>query len=168
MIELYHKLYVIVNCLVFVLYSSRGCCRSCPGKEYFRCCYFRCCIHYMSMHRFPRGPILRKQWLKALKINESGVKDHHCACSMHFANGDVSNTPDLTTDRHFASPKKAWTSRAKRAKVHEGATRYLSPPTSHCLSTSASPSVWSTITAVEEPINVDPDCGLACTDGNIS
>ena len=134
----------------------------------------------VSMHRFPRDSTRRKQWLKALKVDENDVKDHHRVCSRHFANADASNTPDLALGKRFASPTKAWTSRAKRAKLHEVATRQLSSPISHPSSASVSPSVRSTLSfdetdptlplvsaaaAVEEEI--DPDCGLACTDGNM-
>ena len=88
-----------------------------PGDVCVVCGNSRAKDRSVSMHRFPRGHTRRKQWLKALKIDENNVKDHHRVCSRHFPNADASNTPDLTLGKHFASPKTAWISRAKSACV---------------------------------------------------
>ena len=75
-----------------------------PGDVCVVCGNSRAKDRSVSMHRFPRGPTRRKQWLKALKVDEKDVKDHHRVCSRHFANADASNTPDLTLGKRFASP----------------------------------------------------------------
>ena len=47
----------------------------------------------ISMHRFPRDPTLRSEWIKALNLDDSTIKDHHRVCSRHFPHGDPKNKP---------------------------------------------------------------------------
>ena len=47
------------------------------------------------------------------------IKDHHRVCSRHFPHGDPKNKPSISLGKCFPSPKKSWTSRAKRAKIRE-------------------------------------------------
>ena len=67
------------------------------------------------MHQFPQDPKLRSEWIKALKLNDSDIKSHHRLCSRHFPHGDQKNMPSSSLGKHFASPKKCLTSRAKQA-----------------------------------------------------
>ena len=73
----------------------------------------------VSIHRFPKDPTLRSEWIKALELDASTIKDHHRVCSRHFPQGDTKNKPSILLGKRFASPKKSWTSRAKRAKSRE-------------------------------------------------
>ena len=73
----------------------------------------------VSMHRFPRDLTLRREWIKALKLDDSTIKDHHRVCRRHFPHGDPKNKPSISLGKRFASPKKSWTDRAKRAKTRE-------------------------------------------------
>lgn len=73
----------------------------------------------VSMHRFPKDATLRSEWIKALGLDASTIKDHHRVCSRHFPQGDTKNRPSISLGKRFVSPKKSWTSRAKRAKSRE-------------------------------------------------
>ena len=73
----------------------------------------------VSMHRFPQDPKLRSEWIKALKLDDRAIKSHHRLCSRHFPQGNRNNIPNSSLGKRFASPKKCWTSRAKRAKNRE-------------------------------------------------
>ena len=73
----------------------------------------------VSMHRFPQDPKLRSEWIKALKLDDRAIKSHHRLCSRHFPQGNRNNIPSSSLGKRFASPKKCWTSRAKRAKNRE-------------------------------------------------
>ena len=55
---------------------------------------------------------------------------HHRVCSRHFPGGDKSHHPSLCLGKRFASPKKAWTPRAKRAQCRDLTRRQLSYSTS--------------------------------------
>ena len=73
----------------------------------------------VSMHQFPQDPKLRSEWIKALELDDRAIKSHHRLCSRHFPQGNRNNIPNSSLEKHFASPKKCWTSRAKRAKNRE-------------------------------------------------
>lgn len=93
----------------------------------------------VSMHRFPRDAMKKKRWIKTLGLNEDDIKDHHRVCSRHFPNADPHNMPELSLVKRFASPRKRWTSRAKRAKAR-AAVRSLTPQLSTCcMSRSSTP-----------------------------
>lgn len=64
---------------------------------------------------FPRKEPKRGRWLKALELAEEDLKDFHRVCSRHFPDGNATKDPQLNLGKRFASPKKRWTSRAKRA-----------------------------------------------------
>lgn len=100
----------------------------------------------VSMHRFPRDPTLRSEWIKALKLDDRVIKDHHRLCSRHFPEGNSKNKPSISLGKRFASPKKSWTSRAKRAKNRE-ADRNLFGESSSGNSTIVTPS-----TSIEKDI----------------
>ena len=84
----------------------------------------------VDIHRFPWDDARRQHWIEALDLKDVLVKDHHRVCSRHFPNADAKNDPQLTLLKRFASPKKHWTGRAKRAKKCEEMARKLSlsPP----------------------------------------
>ena len=69
----------------------------------------------VSLHRLPRKEPKRGRWLEALYLVED-LKDFHRACSRHFLDGDAIKDPQLNLGKRFASPKKRWTSRAKRVQ----------------------------------------------------
>lgn len=69
----------------------------------------------VSLHRIPRKEPKRGRWLEALDLVED-LKDFHRVCSKHFPDGDTTKDPQLNLGKQFASPKKRWTSRAKRAQ----------------------------------------------------
>ena len=71
----------------------------------------------MSLHRFPKVACRRRQWIKALALENEDIKDYHRVCSRHFADADPHNKPELSIGKRFASPKKSWTSRAMRFKT---------------------------------------------------
>lgn len=79
----------------------------------------------VSMHRFPKDQDKRRRWIEALDLKDVVIKDYHRVCSRHFPDADGSKDPQLTFGKRFASPKKHWTDRAKRAKIREEATREL-------------------------------------------
>ena len=54
-----------------------------------------------------------------LKLDDSTIKDHHRVCSRHFPHGNPKNKPSISLGKLFASPKKSWTGRAKKAKTRE-------------------------------------------------
>ena len=80
----------------------------------------------VSLHRFPRDKAKRQRWIEALDLKDVVIKDHHRVRSRHFPNADPKNAPLLTLDKRFASPRKNWTGRAKRAKKREKTMRQLS------------------------------------------
>ena len=74
----------------------------------------------MSFFRVPKEKTKRLHWLKALELKDGDVGCHHRVCSRHFPGGDVQpHDPQLSLDKRFASPKKRWTGRAKRAQRRE-------------------------------------------------
>ena len=92
----------------------------------------------VSLHRFPRDPSKRREWITALALKDEDIKDYQRVCSRHFPNGDPRNKPELCVGKRFASPKKSWTSRAKRAKTRE-VVRSLTPHMSSCSAHSVTP-----------------------------
>ena len=64
------------------------------------------------MFHFPTGKELCREWLRALKLENHMIKDHHRICSHH---GDKSQLPDLRLGIKFVSPKKVQSNRYKRA-----------------------------------------------------
>ena len=58
------------------------------------------------MFRFPTGKELHREWLRAMKLENHMIKDHHRICSRHFPNGDKSQLLDLSQGIKFFSPKK--------------------------------------------------------------
>ena len=76
----------------------------------------------VSMHRFPAEKTKKQRWLNALGLKDDDVGSYHRVCSRHFPEGDAkSHDPQLNLGKRFASPKKRWTGRAKRAKRREAA-----------------------------------------------
>ena len=101
-----------------------------PGDRCIVCGNTRQKDKSVSLHRFPRKEPKRGRWLEALELVEEDLKDFHRLCSRHFPDGDATKDPRLSLGKRFASPKKRWTSRAKRA---EKRTRLFSQgPESSC------------------------------------
>ena len=67
------------------------------------------------MFRLPRDKARRQQWLAALHLSEENVSEQTRVCSRHFLHGDPSNIPSRHLGKCFASPKKVFTDRNKRA-----------------------------------------------------
>ena len=119
------------------------------------------------MRRFPQDEAKRQRWIEALALQDFVIKGHHRVCSRHFPNADVRNDPHLTLGKRFASPKKQWTGRAKRAKKREehrrdaATTLQLSPFSSWSPTPTACTSVTPTalpepmITSIGEPLQSD-------------
>ena len=75
-----------------------------------------------SLEYVPKEKTKRLRWLKALELKDGDVGCHHCVCSRHFPGGDAQpHNPQLSLGKRFASPKKRWTGRAKRAQRREAA-----------------------------------------------
>ena len=70
-----------------------------------------CVLTYNSTKKPKRG-----RWLEVLDLVEEDLKDFHRVCSRHFPDGDTMKDPQLNIGKRFASPKRQWTSRAKRAR----------------------------------------------------
>ena len=90
----------------------------------------------VSFHHFPRDTTRRKEWIKALALNKDDLKDYDRVCSSHSSNAYPHNKPELCIGKRFASPRRPWTSRAKRARARE-AIRTLTPQLSDLRSPSA-------------------------------
>ena len=86
-----------------------------PGDRCIVCGNTKCKDRSVSLHRFPRSQPKRERWINALELTEGALKDYHRVCSRHFPDGDATKNPQLNLGKRFASPKKRWTSRAKRA-----------------------------------------------------
>ena len=98
-----------------------------PGDTCIVCGNTRKKDKSISMHRFPRDDGRRKRWVEALDLEDMDIKDHYCVCSRHFPDADATKDPQLTLGKRFASPKKYWTERSKRAKKrNEASTMQLS------------------------------------------
>ena len=70
----------------------------------------------IGLHRFPmKDESKLHQWLKALNLKETDIKESSRVCSRHFPNGDSKLLPSFHLGKRFASPKKHSTARAKRA-----------------------------------------------------
>ena len=102
-----------------------------PGDKCLVCGNTRTKDRSVSLHRFPRDASKRREWITALALKDEDIKDYQRVCSRHFANADPRNKPELSIGKRFASPKKSWTSRAKRAKTRE-VVRSLTPQMSSC------------------------------------
>lgn len=138
-----------------------------PGDTCVVCGNTRAKDKSVSMHRFPQDKAKRQRWIEALSLQDVVIEDHHRVCSRHFPNADARNDPQLTLGKRFASPKKQWTGRAKRAKKREehrrvaAATLQLSPFSSRSPTPTASTSVTPTpppepmITSIGEPLQSD-------------
>ena len=87
-----------------------------PGDQCIVCSNTRHKDKSVSLHRFPRKEPKRGRWLEALDLVEEDLKDFHRVCSRHFPDGDATKDPQLNLGKRFASPKKRWTSRTKRAQ----------------------------------------------------
>ena len=110
----------------------------------------------VSMHRFPQNKTKRLRWLKALGLKDDDVGSHHRVCSRHFPEGDAkSHDPQLSLGKRFASPKKRWTGRAKRAKRREAA-RNLFSGESHSKTSGKNPSSGSTSANDGEAVEEHP------------
>ena len=97
----------------------------------------------VSLHRFPKEKTKRQRWLQALGLKDDDIGSHDRVCSRHFPEGDAkSHDPQLNLGKRFASPKKRWTGRAKRAKRREGA-RILFDEESHSTTSTKDPSSGS-------------------------
>lgn len=94
-----------------------------PGNTCLVCHRTRCKDSSITFHRFPSDPVRLEQWLVGLQLNKVQVKAHSLVCSRHFPGGDVKLNPDLTLGKRFSSPKKKWSSRAKRARARDATKR---------------------------------------------
>ena len=90
-----------------------------PGDTCVVCGNTRAKDKSVSMRRFPQDEAKRQRWIEALGLQDFIIKGHHRVCSRHFPNADARNDPQLTLGKRFASPKKQWTGRVKRAKKRE-------------------------------------------------
>ena len=108
----------------------------------------------MSLDRFPRDPSKRREWITALALKDEDIKDYQRVCSRHFPNADPRNKPELCVGKRFASPKKSWTSRAKRAETRE-VVRSLTPQMSSCSAHSVTPGAPS-VTPEHQSAVVEP------------
>ena len=106
------------------------------------------------LHRFPRDPSKRREWITALALKDEDIKDYQRVCSRHFPNADPLNKPELCVGKRFASPKKSWTSRAKRAETRE-VVRSLTPQMSSCSAHSVTPGAPS-VTPEHQSALVEP------------
>ena len=98
-----------------------------PGDTCIVCANTRAKDPSVSMHRFPKEKTKKQRWLKALELRDDDVGSHHRVCSRHFPEGDAkSHDPQLNLGKRFASPKKRWTGRAKRAKRRDAARNLFS------------------------------------------
>ena len=70
----------------------------------------------VSLHSLPRKELKRGRWLEALDLVEEDLKDFHSVCSRYFLDGDATKDLQLNLGKRFVSPKKRWTSSAKRAQ----------------------------------------------------
>ena len=87
-----------------------------PGDQCIVCGNTRHKDKSVSLHRLPRKEPKRGRWLEALDLVEEDLKDFYRVCSRHFLDGDATKDPQLNLGEQFVSPKKRWTSRAKRAQ----------------------------------------------------
>lgn len=96
------------------------------------------------------------------------IKDYHHVCSRHFPDSDASKDPQLTLGKRFASPKKHWTDRAKRAKSREATAKGV------CVSPSSNsePAQSSSASAVSElyelPIDDSLQGGTSVVNADVS
>ena len=98
-----------------------------PGDTCIVCANTRAKDPRVSTHRFPKETMKKQRWLKALELKDDDIGSHHRVCSRHFPEGDAkSHDPQLNLGKRFASPKKRWTGRAKRAKRREVARNLFS------------------------------------------
>ena len=92
----------------------------------------------------PKEKTKKQRWLEALGLKDEDIGSHDRVCSRHFPEGDAkSHDPQLNLGKRFASPKKRWTGRAKRAKRREAA-RNLFSEESHSKTSTTDPSPGST------------------------
>ena len=97
------------------------------------------------MHRFPQDKTKRLHWLQTLGLKDNNIHSYHLVCSRHFPEGDAkSHDPQLSLGKRFASPKKRWTNRAKRAKRREAAQNLFYSEESHSKTSGKNPSSGST------------------------
>ena len=127
-----------------------------PGDTCVVCANTRAKDPSVSMHRFPQDKTKRLRWLKALGLKDEDIGSHHRVCSRHFPEGDAkSHDPQLSLGKRFASPKKRWTGRAKRAKRREAA-RNLFSEESHSKTSGKNPSSGSTSANDGEAVEEHP------------
>ena len=88
-----------------------------PGDRCVVCGNTRAKDNSISLHRFPSDPDRRQLWIRVFHMQEDGIKPHMRVCSRHFRGGDVTSAPNAAVGKRFASPKKRWTPRAKRAML---------------------------------------------------
>ena len=136
-----HPEYILSQCPVENVYINTDV----PGSDYTCLEISALCAGILvpkdrsvSLHRFPREPSKRREWIMALALKDEDIKDYQRVCSGHFPNADPRNKPELCVGKLFASPKKSWTSRAKRAKTRE-VVRSLTPQMSSCSAHSVTP-----------------------------
>ena len=71
-------------------------------------------------------------------MEKDGIKPHMRVCSRHFRGGDATSAPNAAVGKRFASPKKQWTPRARRAtlrnrvKERMSFSRSTTPVSSQC------------------------------------
>ena len=73
----------------------------------------------ISLHRFPAGEVKKRRWIEIMELIKGTVKPHSRICSRHFRNGDLSSGPERTLGKKFASPKKLYSKRSKRAQQRD-------------------------------------------------
>ena len=86
-------------------------CFGCGGQHVWRYFLDICCLReYLSKRQELVHALLspkQQRWIEALGLQDI-VKNHHHVCTRHFPNGDTSNDPQLTLNKHFA--KEPWIS----------------------------------------------------------
>ena len=111
----------------------------------------------VTMHCFPllSKPEQRHQWLSTLNLKLHDIKNHHCACSRHFRNGDTSNSPSVNFGKKIFFPKKMLTLHGFRANKCQ---KLFMTPT---VSTAPSPSRFAVSTPISSDVTDDdliPEC----------
>ena len=90
-----------------------------PRNRCIVCSATRCTDPGISLHRFPISQTVRNRWLSNLNLEECAIKPHSQVCSRHFPDGDTSKYPSLMLGKRFASPRKKFHPRAKRARARD-------------------------------------------------
>lgn len=92
----------------------------------------------ISLFRFPKDEPKRQQWLAGLDLSEDMVSEDSRVCSRHFLHGDPKNIPSKNLGKSFASPRKVYTDRTKRATKRARALKAVPPPSKRVSTTPSS------------------------------